>query len=49
VGKGYSYDGMFKLDINKIPILLIVEDDPKTYKDAIISQDVGFWKETVND
>ena len=32
-----------------MPILLIVEDDPKTYKETMISQDVGFWKETVND
>jgi hypothetical protein len=32
-----------------MPILLIVKDDPKTYKETMISQDVGFWKETVND
>jgi hypothetical protein len=28
--------------LNKIPILLIVEDDPKIYKEAMISQDVFF-------
>jgi hypothetical protein len=32
-----------KIDVlNKIPILLIVEDDLKTYIEAVISQDVGF-------
>ena len=32
-----------KIDmLNKIPMLLIVEDDLKTYIEAVISQDVGF-------
>jgi hypothetical protein len=32
-----------KIDmLNKIPILLIVEDNLKTYIEAVISQDVGF-------
>lgn len=35
--------------INKIPILLMVEDDPKTYKEAMLSRDSAFWKEAVND
>ena len=35
--------------INKIPILLVVEDDPKTYKEAMLSRDVIFWKEAIND
>jgi len=29
-------------------ILLIVEDDFKTYKEVMMSQDVAFWKEAVN-
>jgi hypothetical protein len=28
--------------LNKIPILLIVEDDPKIYKETMISRDVSF-------
>lgn len=35
--------------LNKIPILLNVEDDPKTYKEAMASRDVAFWKEAIND
>ena len=35
--------------LNKIPILLMVEDDPKTYKEAMLSRDVAFWKEAIND
>ena len=34
--------------LNKIPILLMVEDDPKTYKEAMLSRDVAFWKEAIN-
>jgi len=30
-------------------ILLVVEDDFKTYKEVMMSQDVAFWKEAVND
>nr|GFC90807.1 zinc finger, CCHC-type [Tanacetum cinerariifolium] len=26
-----------------------VEDDPKTFDEAMKSQDVTFWKETIND
>ena len=35
--------------LNKISILLIIEDDPKTHKDAMMSWDVTFWKDVVND
>ena len=28
--------------LNKIPILLIVEDDPKIYKETMISRNVSF-------
>ncbi|XP_071928279.1 uncharacterized protein [Coffea arabica] len=35
--------------LNKTPILLNVEDDPKTYDEATKSSDAAFWKEAVND
>jgi len=35
--------------LNKIPILLILENGLKTYKEAMMSRDVTFWKETIND
>lgn len=38
--------------LNKIPMLLIllmVEDDPKDYKEAMLSRDAAFWKEAIND
>ncbi|XP_071939284.1 uncharacterized protein [Coffea arabica] len=35
--------------LNKTPILLSVEDDPKTYDKATKSRDAAFWKEAVND
>ena len=35
--------------LNKIPIVLNVEDDPKTYSEAIASRDSAFWKEAIND
>ena len=35
--------------INKIPILLNVEDAPKTYKEAITSRNSAFWKEAIDD
>ena len=34
---------------NKIPILLNVEDDPKTFNKAIASRDATFWREAIND
>lgn len=34
---------------NKIPIILHVEEDPKTYIEAISSRDAAFWKEAIND
>ncbi|GJR87319.1 zinc finger, CCHC-type containing protein [Tanacetum coccineum] len=33
--------------INKIPVLLNVEDAPKTYKKAITSMNSAFWKEAI--
>ena len=35
--------------LNKIPILLNIEDDPKTFQEAMSSRDVAFWKEAIND
>lgn len=35
--------------LNQIPILLHVEDDPKTFSKAVASRDSAFWKEIVND
>ena len=34
---------------NKIPILLHLEEDSKTYKEALASRDSAFWKEAIND
>nr|GEW98108.1 RNA-directed DNA polymerase, eukaryota [Tanacetum cinerariifolium] len=35
--------------INKIPVLLNVEDAPKTYKEAITSRNFAFWNEAIDD
>ncbi|GJW92555.1 retrovirus-related pol polyprotein from transposon TNT 1-94 [Tanacetum coccineum] len=35
--------------INKISVLLNVEDAPKTYKEAITSRNSAFWKEAIDD
>jgi hypothetical protein len=35
--------------LNKILILLNLEEDPKTFKEAMASRDVAFWKEAIND
>ncbi|GKD83034.1 glucose-6-phosphate isomerase 1, chloroplastic, partial [Tanacetum coccineum] len=35
--------------INKIPVLLNVEDAPITYKEAITSRNSAFWKEAIDD
>ncbi|GKB25313.1 zinc finger, CCHC-type containing protein [Tanacetum coccineum] len=35
--------------VNKIPVLLNVEDAPKTYKEAITSRNSAFWKEAIDD
>ena len=35
--------------LNKLPILLFVEDDPKSYGEAMASKDSAFWKEAIND
>ncbi|KAK3033411.1 hypothetical protein RJ639_032384 [Escallonia herrerae] len=35
--------------LKEIPMLLNMEDDPKTYSEAMASRDVAFWKEAIND
>jgi hypothetical protein len=35
--------------IKNLLILLIVEDNPKTYKETMMSRDISFKKKTVND
>ena len=35
--------------LNKMPILLNVEEDPKTFNEAMTSRDASFWKEAIND
>ena len=35
--------------LNKISILLNIKEDPKTFKEAMASRDVAFWKEAIND
>ena len=35
--------------LNKIPIVMHLEEDPKTYSNAMTSRDSIFWKEVVND
>ena len=35
--------------IKNLLILLIVEDNPKTYKETMMSRDISFRKKTVND
>ncbi|RVW28531.1 Retrovirus-related Pol polyprotein from transposon TNT 1-94 [Vitis vinifera] len=45
----YLVEGNREDIIRKIPIVLQIEEDPKTYKEAMASRDVAFWKETIND
>ena len=33
----------------KIPIVLQIEEDPKTYKEVMTSRDASFWNEAIND
>ena len=35
--------------LNKIQMVIYLEEDPKTYTEAIALRDSGFWKEAVND
>lgn len=33
----------------KEPLFLNVEEDPKTFSEAMSSRDVSFWREVIND
>jgi hypothetical protein len=45
----FLLEGNREIILNKIPILLNIEEDPKTYGEAMASRDVAFWKEAIND
>ena len=45
----YLVEGNCKNFVQRIPIILQVEDDPKTYKEAITSRDSTFWKDAIQD
>ncbi|KAJ9129756.1 hypothetical protein P3X46_035250, partial [Hevea brasiliensis] len=45
----FLVEGNRSVVLNKIPILLNVEDDPKTFQEAMTTRDVAFWKEAIND
>ena len=40
----YLVEGDIDDNIRKIPIVLQIEKDPKTYKEAMTSRDTSFWK-----
>ena len=45
----YLVEGNRENIIRKIPIVLQIEEDPKTYKKAMTSRNASFWKEAIND
>ena len=45
----YLEEGNREDIIMKIPIVIQIEEDPKTYKEAMISRNTSFWKEDIND
>ena len=45
----FLVEGKRKSLQNKIPTLLNVKNDPKTFSEAMSSRDAAFWKEEVND
>ena len=45
----YLVEGNREDIIRKILIVLQIEEDPKTYKEAMTSRDASFWKEVIND
>lgn len=42
-------EGDSKNVLRKIPILLNIEEDPKTWNETMASRDVAFWKEAIYD
>ncbi|XP_075111769.1 uncharacterized protein LOC142181952 [Nicotiana tabacum] len=52
VGKGYNLflvEGDRTTVCNQIPFVLNVEEDPKTFQEAMSSRDAAFWKEAIDD
>ncbi|KAK3016861.1 hypothetical protein RJ639_005982 [Escallonia herrerae] len=45
----YLVEGTRTAIQNSIPIVLNVESDPRTYEEAMRSQDSSFWKEAINE
>ena len=45
----YLVEGNREKIMSKMPIILQVEDDPKTYKEAMSSRDSIFWKDAINE
>ncbi|KAK3016456.1 hypothetical protein RJ639_007811 [Escallonia herrerae] len=45
----YLVEGTRTAIQNSIPIVLNVESDPRTYEEAMRSQDSSFWKEVINE
>ncbi|KAK4400878.1 Copia protein [Sesamum angolense] len=45
----FIVEGDRNIVLNKIPVLLTVEGDPKTSTESMTSRDVVVWKEAVND
>ena len=45
----YLVEGSREHFIRKVPIILQVEDDPKTFKEAMASRDSAFWKDAIQD
>ena len=45
----YLVEGNRESFARKIPIILLIEDDPKTYNEAVASRDSAFWKDAIQD
>jgi hypothetical protein len=45
----FLLEGNREIVLDKIPILLNIEEDPKTYEETMASRDAAFWKEAIND
>jgi len=45
----FSVEGSRGEVLNKIPIVLNIENEPKIFKEAMASRDSSFWKEAIND
>ena len=45
----FLVEGDRKNVLNKVPLLLNIEKDPKTFSEVMSSRDASFWREAVND